>query len=105
MGSIVHSPDSEEFSDDGTIQRIKNDKCMNAKSKGIPDTIVWPNVQQAMSTDEQKYSNDYLGLQLMKLIREQVIEGRPIRKMVPPPSATKREVSKPFGITSADYSK
>ena len=38
----------------------------------------------------KKYSNEYLGLQLKKLIREQVLGGRPMRNAVPPPSATKK---------------
>ena len=34
------APDSDEFSNDRTIQRFKNRKSMKAKSKGAPDKIL-----------------------------------------------------------------
>ena len=45
---------------DGSIQKFKNGKLLQAGSRVAPDQVLWPSVYQTWSKDKVNYSNEYL---------------------------------------------
>ena len=87
-----YAPKTEEFAKGSEIEKYKDGKLLPSGSNIVADKILYPHMHQPKSKAGKGISNECLGEALKKMIR-QYQNGRPVRKMVPAPSATRKEYS------------